>query len=166
MIYQSSFLKVSTKPPLCGRIIIQRATEYGVKPVVIVTEKVHNWLVEGAKATVSIKAEDVKTIVTRLLPECYCDATGTSFSKNIDILYWLARRATLPCHDIEVAEFAPEVIFVLDRLRSLVVARCTPMCRVFADAVHPRQCLTVYVPVWIVFVDWCVVRKCLVAKIR
>ena len=159
--------QVSTKPPLCCIIFRSRTTEFRTQSISIVTEVVNSWACYGAKFTASTRAVDVKKVVGRGLPKCNCSATSTNIPKNVCILYRFAIIWFCINHDVEVADFSPEVILIIDCCRVLSdVAGCPPVGGIFADFGHSIERLAVDPEVWTVLVDGCIFSNCLSFKIR
>ena len=165
--------QVSTKPPLGRRIITCGATEVAVESVietkvVFTGDSTRVRFEHTARET----AVHVREVTILKLPELYRGATASCVSTDVHILHRKAFAITKKCHEIQIAELAPDVISVINWFlqvleRGLVeTAGCAPVCGTATKAFHSGQGLAVRVPVWRILVDRCILEKRFALKVR
>ena len=162
-----SLIQISTKPPLSCGVISGGATEVAVDAV-IETKVVFvvNRSSGRLERTSSVTAVDVKSVSIQILPELYFGTTTSCSPTNIYVLHWKALATTKIRHYVEVAEFTPHIISVINSLLKIETASCTPVCGLGFEAVHLSQHLAVHVPVWGEEVDGCILLKRFASKMR
>ena len=80
-------------------------------------------------------------------------------STDIYVVHQQALAVSKKTHDIVVAETSPYVVSLIYVIKVIETAGCSPVCRCAAEALHPRERLSVRVPVRRLVVNWCVLCK-------
>lgn len=156
--FYSSFIQVSTKPPLGCRIITCGAPKVAIgtaiEAKVVLTWNGSNIRLETTACGLAV---DMQKVGVQHLPELCCCTTSSCMPTDIYIFHRLTFSISKECHDVEVAELSPHVISVINDLLAVEAAGCTPVRGAATNVFHSFQCLAVGVPVWGVMVDRCVV---------